>query len=37
VARLLLRVGPEATVLDPPELQAEVRDLARRTLDRYGE
>jgi proteasome accessory factor C len=37
VARLLLRVGPEVTVLDPPELQAEVRDLARRTLDRYGE
>ena len=37
VARLLLRVGPEATVLDPPELQVEVRDLARRTLDRYGD
>lgn len=36
VARLLLRVGPDVTVLDPPELQAEVRDLARRTLDRYG-
>lgn len=37
VARLLLRVGPEVTVLDPPELQAEVRELARRTLDRYGD
>ncbi len=37
VARLLLRVGPEVTVLDPPELEAEVRELARRTLDRYGE
>lgn len=37
VARLLLRVGPDVTVLDPPELQAEVRELARRTLDRYGE
>ena len=37
VAKLLLRVGPEATVLDPPELAVQVRDLARRTLDRYGE
>ena len=37
VARLLLRVGTEVTVLDPPELQAEVRDLARRALDLYGE
>lgn len=36
VARLLLRVGSDVTVLDPPELRAEVRDLARRTLDRYG-
>jgi len=35
VARLLLRVGPDAEVLDPPELVDLVRDLARRTLDRY--
>jgi len=37
VARLLLRVGRDATVIDPPELTAQVSDLARRTLDRYGE
>jgi len=37
VARLLLRVGPSASVLDPPRLADEVRELARRTLDRYGE
>lgn len=37
VARLLLRVGPDATVLEPPELTVQVADLARRTLDRYGE
>jgi proteasome accessory factor C len=37
VARLLLRVGHDATVIDPPELSAQVSDLARRTLDRYGE
>jgi len=36
VAELLLRVGPDATVLGPPELPDVVRDLARRTLDRYG-
>jgi len=37
VARLLLRVGSDATVLDPPELTAQVATLARATLDRYGE
>lgn len=37
VARLILRVGPDATVVDPLELAGAVRDLARRTLDRYGE
>jgi proteasome accessory factor C len=36
VARLLLRVGSEATVLEPPELTAQVTALARATLDRYG-
>jgi proteasome accessory factor C len=36
VARLLLRVGRDATVLEPPELTAQVAALARRTLDRYG-
>ena len=36
VARLLMRVGSEATVLEPPELTAQVAALARTTLDRYG-
>lgn len=36
VARLLLRVGSEATVLEPSELTAQVTALARATLDRYG-
>jgi proteasome accessory factor C len=36
VARLLLRVGNDATVLEPPELTAQVTALARATLDRYG-
>jgi proteasome accessory factor C len=36
VARLLLRVGRDATVLEPRELNAEVLALARSTLDRYG-
>jgi proteasome accessory factor C len=36
VAKLLLRVGPDATVLDPPELIGLVGDLARGTLGRYG-
>jgi len=35
VARLLLRAGADAEVLSPPELDAEVRDLAERTLERY--
>ncbi len=37
VARLLLRVGADASVLAPPQLGGDVRELARRTLDRYGE
>jgi proteasome accessory factor C len=37
VARLLLRVGEDAEVLDPPELRAEVARLAEATLARYGE
>lgn len=36
VARLLLRVGGDATVLEPPELTAQVATLARTTLERYG-
>lgn len=36
VARLLLRVGNDAIVLEPPELTAQVTTLARATLDRYG-
>ena len=35
VAKLLLRVGDDATVLEPPELTAQVVALARSTLDRY--
>ncbi len=35
VARLLLRVGPDAEVIDPPELADTVRELAERTLARY--
>jgi proteasome accessory factor C len=35
VAKLVLRLGGEATVLDPPELVEMVRDEARRTLDLY--
>lgn len=33
--RLLLRLGPDATVVSPPEIAAEVAELARRTLERY--
>jgi proteasome accessory factor C len=36
VARLLLRAGSDAIVLEPPELTVEVAALARSTLDRYG-
>ena len=35
VARLLLRLGPDAEVLDPPELADMVRELGERTLARY--
>jgi proteasome accessory factor C len=37
VAGLLLRLGADAEVLDPPDLRDRVRDLARRTLDRYAD
>ena len=37
VARLLLRVGDDAEVVEPPELRDQVRDLARETLARYGQ
>jgi proteasome accessory factor C len=36
VARLLLRLGGDAEVREPSGLRDEVRELARRTLDRYG-
>lgn len=36
VARLLLRLGDDAEVVEPLDLRDEVRDLARRTLARYG-
>jgi proteasome accessory factor C len=35
VERLLLRLGPDAVALEPSDLTERVRDLARRTLDRY--
>ncbi len=35
VARLLVRLGGEAEVLDPPELRAAAHDLATHTLERY--
>ncbi|MDP9329586.1 MAG: WYL domain-containing protein [Actinomycetota bacterium] len=37
VAALLLRVDPDAEILDPPGLADEVRDLAERTLSLYRE
>jgi proteasome accessory factor C len=36
VARLLLRVGDDAEVIEPTELSDDVRRLARDTLARYG-
>lgn len=36
VARLLLRLSGEAEVLEPAELKDRVRELARRTRERYG-
>jgi proteasome accessory factor C len=36
VARLLLRVGPDAEIVAPRELADEVRELAARTLSRYA-
>jgi proteasome accessory factor C len=35
VERLLLQLGEDAVALDPHELKDRVRELARRTLDRY--
>jgi proteasome accessory factor C len=35
VARLLMRVGDDAEVVEPPELREQVASLARATLDRY--
>ena len=35
VAKLVLRLGGEAKVVDPPELSAMVREAARVTLGRY--
>lgn len=35
VARLVLRVGDDAEILEPPELRAEVQRLAAATLARY--
>ena len=35
VAKLILRLGGEAVILDPPELAETVRDTARSTLERY--
>jgi proteasome accessory factor C len=36
VARLMLRVGPDAEVVDPPGLRDDVARLAAETLSRYG-
>lgn len=36
VAKLLLRLGPDADVLDPPELRAEIVEIAATALERYG-
>jgi proteasome accessory factor C len=36
VARLLLRVGDDAEIVEPSELRDDVRDLAEETLARYG-
>jgi proteasome accessory factor C len=36
VVLLLLRLGPDAEILDPPGLADEVRETARRTLAAYG-
>ena len=37
VAKLVLRLGGEAAVLDPPDLRDLVRETAQRTLALYGE
>jgi len=36
IAKLMLRLGPDAEVLDPPELRAEISQIAAAALDRYG-
>jgi predicted DNA-binding transcriptional regulator YafY len=35
LARLLLRLGPEAMVLDPPDLASAGREAAAQILERY--
>lgn len=35
VCRLIVRLGGEALILHPPQLKDQVRDLVRRTLERY--
>lgn len=36
IAKLLLRVGPDVEILEPPELADMVREQARRALKNYG-
>ncbi|MFL5766213.1 MAG: helix-turn-helix transcriptional regulator [Actinomycetota bacterium] len=36
LVRLVLRLGPDARVLEPPELDEAVRNLAGKLLERYG-
>lgn len=36
VARLVLRLGPDAAIVEPEDLKARVRELAGRTRKRYG-
>jgi proteasome accessory factor C len=36
LARLVLQAGPDARIVDPPELQTVAADAARRIADRYG-
>jgi len=35
IAKLLLRVGPDAEIIEPDALRAELRDVAERTAKRY--
>jgi proteasome accessory factor C len=36
LVRLVLRLGPDARVVEPPELEEAVRNLAEKLLERYG-